>query len=97
MQRLVNRQFAWHSTSDGSLIDPNIFTVTNVESRRYYRQYPDGTGEWMPIDVLLSCIRKGKYRSAGLDLKGLEGIKSEQERRFEKQLDRAENPHKYIG
>jgi hypothetical protein len=93
---LIGLSFDWHSTEDGSLICKNQFTVKSVSEKtnKYFREYPDGTGENMPLDSLLYNIERGKFKtSCGTNIREiLKGRKLvEVEKSMERQLSYYEN------
>lgn len=93
---LIGLSFDWHSTENGELIIKNNFTVKSVSEKtnKYFREYPDGTGENMPLDSLLYNIQRGKFRASnGTNLiEILKGRKPvEVEKSMERQLSYYEN------
>lgn len=78
-----------------------LYTITKFGGKNYYRTYDDGTGEWMPTDILLKKINNSSLLVEGFTRKDIEAVcagrtKTAQEKAFDKQLDKAENPHKYM-
>ena len=86
---------------NGKCVPLFVVEKFNKDNKKYYCSYTDGTGEWMPTDILLKNLDNRKFIAEGLDRQAINNIcanrtKTQQEKLFNKQLDRAENPHKYM-
>lgn len=80
-----------------------LFTITKLskDGKKYLRHYDDDQTEWAPTDIFLKNLSTGKMTIQGMDNKAIQELcanrpKTKAEQLLEKQLDRAENPHKYM-
>ena len=87
-QILIGKQFFWHGVP--------VFKVLTISATgtKYYRQYPDGTGEDMPMKSLLKTIKMGKFTCPLLTKENIQeltaGVVTDYDK-LEKQADKIAN------